>query len=134
VSRKLKELEKERSERRKVRKRTRNAPGKKEKSGDVEMGDATTTATAAVVPLAGSSTSDAPATIPVVGTEAAEDKGKAKEEGGELEDESVYREQELKDLEALVDPGLKGDLGCSVSGLYDLVGTSLLLTVSLSTV
>ena len=41
---------------------------------------------------------------------------------GELEDESVYRARELSELEALVDPELKADFGCSVTGLYDLVG------------
>ncbi|KAJ7673258.1 hypothetical protein DFH06DRAFT_1359326 [Mycena polygramma] len=46
------------------------------------------------------------------------DMGKAKEEGGALEAESAYRERELK---ALVDPGLKNDVKCSVSGLYQLV-------------
>jgi hypothetical protein len=51
------------------------------------------------------------------------DKGKAKEEaGGALEAESVYRARELAELEGLVDPGLKNDVGCSVSGLYELVG------------
>ncbi len=54
-----------------------------------------------------------------------EGKDKAKEDaGGALEAESVYRERELAELEGLVDPGLKTDVGCSVSGLYELVGAS----------
>lgn len=50
-----------------------------------------------------------------------EDKGK-EVAGAELEEESVYREKELKDLQQLVHTDLKADVGCSVSGLYDLVG------------
>jgi ubiquitin carboxyl-terminal hydrolase 14 len=53
-------------------------------------------------------------------TSTSEDKGKAVE-GGALEDESVYRTKELKELEELVSPQLKEDVGCSVTGLYDLV-------------
>lgn len=44
------------------------------------------------------------------------------EPGLELEPESVFREREAKELEALVDPGLRADTGCSVHGLYELVG------------
>ncbi|KAF8999843.1 hypothetical protein BDQ17DRAFT_1391450 [Cyathus striatus] len=40
---------------------------------------------------------------------------------GELDDENVYREKEINELEALVDSELKADIGCSVTGLYDLV-------------
>lgn len=134
-------MEKERSERRKVRRRTKRGVVSKEKDkgGDVEMGDATS-APPGLVPL---SSSDAPeSSIPSASTTTAttataapaadatatttENKGKAREEGGELDEESVYRDQEIKELEALVDPGLKADLGCSVSGLYDLVGKFLL--------
>ena len=43
-------------------------------------------------------------------------------EGEELEDEHAYRERELVELEALVHPDVKQDVGCSVSGLYELVG------------
>jgi ubiquitin carboxyl-terminal hydrolase 14 len=39
-----------------------------------------------------------------------------------LEDESVYREKEVRELEGLIDKGLKGDYGCSIGGLYELVG------------
>ena len=93
VSRKLKEFEKERDERRKVRKRTKIAQEKKSApSADVEMTDA-------------SSSTQAPAADNV-----------------ELQEESVYREKELKELEGLVHGDLKTDVGCSVSGLYELVG------------
>lgn len=60
---------------------------------------------------------------------AGEDKGK-KVDGGELEEESVYREKELSELESLISPDLKEDIGCSVSGLYDLVGKYFLKTTS----
>ncbi|KAJ3487917.1 hypothetical protein NLI96_g3205 [Meripilus lineatus] len=109
VSRRLKELEKERFERVKIRRRTKNAVAsseKKDKDKDVEMADAHATA---------SSSSD-----PVPDGETAEGKGK-EVAGGELEDEWVYREKESKELEELIHPDLKADTGCSVSGLYELV-------------
>ncbi|KAI0076894.1 cysteine proteinase [Panus rudis PR-1116 ss-1] len=99
VSRRLKEIEKDRAERRKVRKRTKTVaagasssatPATPSETRDVEMSDAT----------------------------AAEVK---KESNVELQNESVYREKELKELEALVHPDLKVDTGCSVSGLYELI-------------
>ncbi|KAJ7042913.1 hypothetical protein C8F04DRAFT_56589 [Mycena alexandri] len=121
VSRRLKAVEKEREERRKVRRRTKVAAaapsasgsnGPSAASGDVEMSDA---APATAVAAAGTSAME------VEGAEGA-DKGKAKEEeGGALEEESVYRERELAELEGLVDQGLQTDVGCSVSGLYELV-------------
>ncbi|KAH9031899.1 hypothetical protein EDB85DRAFT_2238762 [Lactarius pseudohatsudake] len=41
--------------------------------------------------------------------------------GGELRPEEWYREQEKAELEALVDPTIKGDIGASQTGVYDLV-------------
>lgn len=95
VSQRLKEIEKERFERRKVRKRTKNAPQ----------------ASVPAPPPSGESSMnvDQPAAPSTV---------------GDLEDESVYRARELNELEALVDPELKADFGCSLTGLYDLVGKS----------
>ncbi|KAJ3559695.1 hypothetical protein NM688_g182 [Phlebia brevispora] len=107
VSRKLKGVEKERAERRKVRKRTKIAV---KKDTDVEMADAT----------AQGSSAGASNPTPTEPAASEEDKGK-EVAGAELEDESVYREKEVKELEALVDPSLKADIGSSVSGLYDLV-------------
>ncbi|KDQ55955.1 hypothetical protein JAAARDRAFT_36745 [Jaapia argillacea MUCL 33604] len=113
VNRKLLDVEKERFERRKVRRRTKGvAAASTSKDGDVEMGDATSSAAPTAAPT--TSTEETKA-------EGAEDKGKGKLEAGELEDESVYRERELKELNALVDEGLKNDVGCSTSGLYELV-------------
>lgn len=96
VSRRLKEIEKERFERRKVRKRTKAALS-------------TTPAPPPTVPDSAMSV-DEP-TVDSSGTP------------GELEEESVYRSRELTELEGLVDPSLKDDFGCSLTGLYDLVGT-----------
>ncbi|KAJ7080020.1 hypothetical protein B0H15DRAFT_953796 [Mycena belliarum] len=121
VSRRLKAVEKEREERRKVRRRTKiaapaaststsAAPAAATPAGaDVEMADAAPAAAAA-------STS---AAMDVEGAD--KDKGKAAEDGGALEDESVYRARELEELEGLVDQGIKADVGSSVSGLYELV-------------
>ena len=59
----------------------------------------------------------ADATAATASTSASEGKGP-----GELEDEHVCRERELAELEALVHPDMKQDVGCSASGLYELVG------------
>ena len=114
-------MEKERGERRKVRKRTKAAGGTSSssagaaaggpggRSGDVEMSDATiATATATA------SNDEDPITK--------EGKGKGPVLGGDLEDEGIYRAREAAEFEALVDSSLKNDLGCSTTGLYELVG------------
>ncbi|KAI0693106.1 hypothetical protein C8T65DRAFT_761292, partial [Cerioporus squamosus] len=108
VSRKLKEFEKERGERRKVRKRTKAAQPAKDKEGDVQMADAS-------APAASSSTAE-PAPAPVA---ASDDKGKAVA-GAELEDESVYRAKEGAELDALIPPDVKNDIGSSTTGQYEL--------------
>jgi ubiquitin carboxyl-terminal hydrolase 14 len=110
VSRKLSELERDRAERRKVRKRTKAA-------------SQTTDAASAAAPNAAASSSvlaggDVEMSAP--GEDAEGEKGKP---GAVLEEESVYRAKEKEELEKLVSPELKNDTGCSVSGLYDLVGT-----------
>ena len=111
------EVEKERGERRKVRKRTKVAGGASSSTaaagglGDVEMSDVTlATATATATASNDEETSTK------------EDKGKGPVLGGELEDEGIYRAREAAEFEALVDPSLKNDLGCSTTGLYELVG------------
>ncbi|RPD63335.1 cysteine proteinase [Lentinus tigrinus ALCF2SS1-6] len=109
VSRKLKVFEKERAERRKVRKRTKAAQPAKDKEGDVQMSDAS-------APAASSSTAE-----PTAEAEAAEgDKGKAVA-GAELEDEGVYRAKEGAELDALVPADIKADIGSSTTGQYELV-------------
>lgn len=51
------------------------------------------------------------------------DVDKKPEEGGDLDEESVYRKKELEELEALTSPDVKADVGASPTGLYELVGT-----------
>ncbi|KAH9920848.1 cysteine proteinase [Epithele typhae] len=112
VSRRLKEIEKERGERRKVRKRTKAAQPTKDKEGDVQMADADAPAASSSAEPATTTTAD--------GTTAETDKGKAVA-GAELEEESVYREKEGKELEALIYPDVKADVGASMTGQYELV-------------
>jgi len=91
VAEKLKQVEKERFERRKIRKRTKTVqpPSTSRSITDDSM---------AV---------DAPAPAPV--------------DNDELEAESVYRQRELAELEGLEHADLKADIGCSNSGQYELV-------------
>ncbi|KAG6857024.1 hypothetical protein H0H87_010697 [Tephrocybe sp. NHM501043] len=108
ASRKLKDIEKDRHERRKVRKRTKNVPAHSPTPApvattDVEMGDAT------AIAVVDASTIDA-----------AVEKGKTLAVG-ELEDESVYRTKEKEEFDALISEEVKRDIGASNSGLYDLV-------------
>ena len=124
-------MEKERGERRKVRKRTKDVGGASASSslttagvggsaggsGDVEMSDATT-AIANTTPTA---SNNEDTTI--------KDKGKAPVLGGDLEDESICRAREAAEFEALVDSSLKNDLGCSTTGFYELVGLYLFFFV-----
>ncbi|XP_006455692.1 hypothetical protein AGABI2DRAFT_195095 [Agaricus bisporus var. bisporus H97] len=109
ASRKLKEVEKERFERRKIRKRTKNVTTSKAATSSTV--EATTTAPGP----------DGDVAMADAGPSSAEQvKGKATVEG-ELEDESVYRGREEKELAELADPDLKKDIGASQTGLYDLV-------------
>ncbi|TDL26917.1 cysteine proteinase [Rickenella mellea] len=122
VNTKLKTFERDRAERRKVRKRTKVAK-EAAASGtaavaDVEMADAS----ASVPSSSSAQPSTASAGEPKDGEKKGnEEKGKAVD-GAELEDESVYREREKKELESLVADNLKQDIGCSFTGLYELVG------------
>jgi hypothetical protein len=43
-------------------------------------------------------------------------------EGDDLEDESVYRKKELEELEALISPDVKADIGANPTGWYELIG------------
>ena len=121
ASRKLKEIEKERDERRKVRKRTKQvsgpAPGPSvvtsvsvpTVAGDVEMVDAATV--------------EATSAEGAAGTAVAEVKGKDKDAsaGGE-EDEFSCRKREAEEFSKLIDNDVKNDIGASSTGLYELVG------------
>ncbi|KAJ3808354.1 hypothetical protein F5876DRAFT_46171 [Lentinula aff. lateritia] len=98
ASRRLQEIEKERAERRKVRKRTKIALT----PSSLSIGTQGTTA------ISGED-------VPMAGTES------ATVAGGALEDEEVYRAREKKELESLIHPDLKADVGSSTTGLYELV-------------
>ena len=100
---------------RKVRKRTKAAQPVKDKEGDVQMADASVPAPAA----SSSSTAAVESTA-----EVEQSKPVA---GAELEDESVYREKEGKELDALIPEDVKQDVGCSTTGQYELVGEHLYL-------
>lgn len=115
VSRRLKEIEKERAERSKIRKRTKPAAP---------------STSAAAPPTATPSTTE-PTAIAEVEMQDDTSATRSAAEGGELQDERVYREKELAELEALIDEQAKNDVGSSVSGLYELVG-KLLYLVSLA--
>lgn len=92
VSGRLKEIEKERYERRKVRRRTKVAQS--------------------------AAPASAPQTAPMEVEESTPAPSGVSEE---LEEESIYRARELAELEGLIDGSLKEDHGCSVTGLYELV-------------
>ena len=99
------EIEKARDERRKVRKRTRAA------------------VPAAHAPSVNAgSTTEANAEVPGSGDVGTIEPEPEQSAGGELRPEEWYRDQEIAELEALVDPSIKGDIGASQTGLYDLVG------------
>lgn len=125
VNTKLKEFERDRAERRKVRKRTKDAQpaaGPSASAPDVEMTDA---------PGAAEGGPSSPVLVqapvavdisePISEDASQKQKGKAVE-GGALEPESVYRRQELAELEALLPAEVRADAGCSPTGLYELVG------------
>ncbi|KAJ3859525.1 hypothetical protein EV359DRAFT_50719 [Lentinula novae-zelandiae] len=98
ASRRLQEIEKERAERRKVRKRTKIALA----PSGLSIGTQGSTA------VSGED-------VPIAGTES------ATLAGGALEDEEVYRAREKKELESLIHSDLKADVGSSTTGLYELV-------------
>jgi len=114
VNVKMKEVERDRRERRKIRRKTKKAvesvtePGA---TGDVTMADVSApadSATAAAAVAAGDDTAAATGTV----TNAQP----------ELEEESVYVEKERKEIMNLVDADVRKDVGASISALYDLFG------------
>lgn len=118
ASRKLKDFEKERSERRKVRKKTKQevgpvpentrlASGSVVVAGDVEMADAAVDVAIFAQPAASS----------------ADSKGKEKDASAdEVEDEFALRQREAEEFSKLINEDIKKDIGASSTGLYDLVG------------
>ncbi|EIM84385.1 cysteine proteinase [Stereum hirsutum FP-91666 SS1] len=123
ASRRLKEIEKERAERRKVRKRTKEAQEAQSKAAasasasasNAESATATTTTTAPdggdVQMAEGAATVDADAEM-VTGENAVEET---------MTEEERAREKERRELEQLVDPEVRDDVGSSETGLYELV-------------
>lgn len=127
ASRRLKEIEKERAERRKVRKRTKEAQEAQSKAAasasasasNVESAPATTTTTAPdggdVQMAEGGATAAGgdPDAEMVTGENALEET---------MTEEERAREKERRELEQLVDPEVRDDVGSSETGLYELVG------------
>jgi len=113
VSRKRIEIEKARDERRKVRKRTRVAVPAAQPPGS----------------NAGSGTEANAVAASGGDVEMSEPAAEQPAPGDELQPEEWYREREKTELEALIDPSIKADIGASQTGLYDLVGESILLHV-----
>jgi len=113
---KVKEIERERAERRKVRKKTKALGGETSASAAASTQASASTVAAGDVPPEDVAMADATVTT---------DQGKGKEKAkeavpGELEDEGVLREREAKEFEASIDPELKADIGASVTGLFEL--------------
>jgi ubiquitin carboxyl-terminal hydrolase 14 len=118
VSRRLKEISRDRAERRKVRKRTKTAA---------------TTAT--------TSTAPAPSSVDGDGDGDTAMADASTTAGADLEPEENYRQKEREELTKLVSPAIAADVGASASGLYELVGMAirglimfLLLTFTLSAI
>jgi len=112
ASRRLKEIEKERGERRKVRKRTKQA-------APAAAGPSSAIAPATTdVEMADASPAQAVSTEGVASAGGSKDK----EVGlGEPEDEITLRKKETAELAQLIDEEVKRDVGCSATGLYELV-------------
>jgi len=118
ASRKLKDFEKERSERRKVRKKTKQvvspvpesiplASGSVVSTGDVEMIDAAAVDAAVVAQPA---------------VDSPDPKGKEKDSTDGIDDEFALRQREAEEFSNLIHEDVKNDIGASSTGLYDLVG------------
>jgi len=112
ASRKLQEIEKERAERRKVRKRTKAVvtPTMTKNIPVPTVAETAATAEGDVAKADVSASTEGGDNAKVMAT-------------GELEDENVYRERETRELVELVDDEIKQDIGASQTGLYDLVGS-----------
>jgi ubiquitin carboxyl-terminal hydrolase 14 len=110
VNQKLKEVDRDRRERTKIRKKTKKAVESASKADDAMAVDETAPA-APAAPAAAEATTEAaaPAEVPVATAH-------------DLEDESVYRTKEREAIEKLIHADVKADLGANASGLYDLCG------------
>ncbi|SCZ99769.1 BZ3501_MvSof-1269-A2-R1_Chr12-2g03471 [Microbotryum saponariae] len=108
VNDKLKEVDKDRRERAKVRRRAK----KVDEAIEAPMPSTTTAAVAAPA----NPSDDPPEAMAV------DDATPFTTKAGELVDETSKRHEEAQLLNSLVDPSLKADKGANVSGLYELVG------------
>jgi ubiquitin carboxyl-terminal hydrolase 14 len=117
VARRLKEIARDRAERAKVRKRTKAATSSKKDDPSLSPTSLAPPPIPApvVAPVEGGDIEMASAPPPEVPEE------QPTQAGGELEPEVNYRRRELAELEGLVSPEIKADVGASVSGLYELV-------------
>ena len=130
VNKRLKEIEKDRAERRKVRKRTRTVPIESLGSpveGLIEQAASGMDTSADIIVPAPAAAGSEPLTADEAAAFAApqnsSDKGKGRAiDGGALEPESEYRARELAELEVLVPGDIKSDIGSSWTGLYELIG------------
>ncbi|OCB92222.1 cysteine proteinase [Sanghuangporus baumii] len=131
VNKRLKEIEKDRAERRKVRKRTKNvladASGTSVSINDPVQPGISVSESSSVIVQAPSPAGGEPLTADAAAasstSQSSLDKGKAKElDGVVLEAENEYRTRELAELEALVPEDIKSDVGSSWTGLYELIG------------
>lgn len=111
LNRKLLDIEKERDERRKVRRKTK---AKKQE-------DAAVAAVSGPQATAAASTS---AARPDTSGDVTMGDAPTEQVAGVVEDETTARARELKTLTELVHPDLAADIGCSPHGLYELCGMS----------
>jgi len=132
ASRKLKEIEKERVERRKVRTKTKLAAGPAVPVSAGPSGgpavptpaSVNTVATTTDVEMADASSIQPAVTSETTVGDTSEAKDEAKDTpGGDAEeDEFTVRQKEIKEFSNLVDASVKTDIGASSTALYELVG------------
>jgi ubiquitin carboxyl-terminal hydrolase 14 len=128
----LKELEKERVERRKVRTKMKpvtgpSVPVPADSAGPAVPAPAPTIDTVATDVEMGEASSIEPATTADTnGGETSGATSKAKDTSGENleQDEFTVRQKEVEEFSKLVDESVKTDIGASSTGLYELVGWS----------
>lgn len=97
----FKEIQKARHERAVIRKKSRRA-------ADEQVKSSTSTATGSVAASTSGGNMDVDANAPVTETTAAV--------------EPSIRVKEKEELEGLLDPSLKADIGCNATAMYELIG------------
>ncbi|CAA7262071.1 unnamed protein product [Cyclocybe aegerita] len=121
ASRKLKDIEKERAERRKVRKKTKSVVVPS--SVPLSLANAVGTVVSQDVDMADGSAPVVHAHVVIDPVAEAEREKERKEvqAAAELEDELVYRQREAEEMDKVIDEDVKKDIGSSTTGLYGLV-------------